>query len=344
MTDNETPAIEFTHVSKYYGPHVGLDDVCMRIPRGAFVGLLGPNGAGKTTAIRVLTCFMPPSSGTARVCGHDVFAQTLKAQRCIGYLPESCPLYRDMGVMEYLRWMCALRGITGSDVERAIFKVAEPCGIMQWRHRTIRELSKGYRQRVGLAAAMLHEPELLILDEPTVGLDPLQVKEFRTLLGRLKGMHTVLISSHVLSEIEMLCDTVVIINHGRVVATGAPDILRARTRRRYRVECASHKTLPVLLPRLMDRLEGARLDAFEEDGETGTLDISCTGPDPRRAIARMLNEAGLDLIELHAERVSLEDVFVDHIRGDTSPPPEEAEAADKPPEAEKTADEPVETT
>jgi ABC-2 type transport system ATP-binding protein len=334
MIENETPAIELERVSKYYGPHVGLDDVSMRIPRGAFVGLLGPNGAGKTTAIRVLTCYMPPSSGTARVCGHDVLTQTLQAQRCIGYLPESCPLYRDMRVMDYLRWMCALRGITGSDVERAIFKVAEPCGIMQWRQRTIRELSKGYRQRVGLASAMLHEPELLILDEPTVGLDPLQVKEFRAMLGRLKGMHTVLISSHVLSEIEMLCDSVIIMHQGRVVAAGSPDELRAQTRRRYRVECVWHKALPVLLPKLMDRLAGATLDAFEEDGATGILEISCVGPDPRRTLAHLLNEAGLDLIELHAERVSLEDVFVDHIRGEISSPPEKATAADEPAEAE----------
>jgi len=140
----------------------------------------------------------------------------------------------------------------------------------------------------------------------------------------------------------MLCDTVVIVNRGRVVATGAPEVLRARTRRRYRVECASHKTLPVVLPKLMDRLEGATLDAFEEDGETGILHISCDGPDPRRAIARMLHEAGLDLIELHAERVSLEDVFVDHIRGTTSPPPAEAGPADSPAAAEEAADKPME--
>lgn len=314
MAEN-SPAIEFEHVSKYYGPHVGLHDVSLTVPRGAFVGMLGPNGAGKTTAIRILTCYMPPSSGIARVCGHDVFGDALGVQRRIGYLPENCPLYLDMRVIEYLRWMCALRGVSGSDVEKAIFRVAEPCGIMQWRHRLIKELSKGYRQRVGLAAAMLHEPEMLILDEPTVGLDPIQVKEFRSLLGTLKGRHTVLISSHVLSEVEMLCDSVVILHEGRVVAAGAPDDLRSASSRRYRIECASHQSLPVLLPRMLDQVGGAKLDAFEESGGTSVIVISSKGPDPRRRIARMLVDSGLDLIDLHAERVSLEDVFVDSIRG-----------------------------
>ncbi len=309
-----TPAVTFDHVSKYYGPHTGLDDVSLEIPQGAFVGMLGPNGAGKTTAIRILTCYMPPSSGVARVCGHDVFTDTLAAQRCIGYLPESCPLYRDMRVMEYLRWMCALRDITGSDVEKAIFNVADPCGIMHMRHRPIRELSKGYRQRVGLAAAMLHEPELLVLDEPTVGLDPIQVQEFRALLRTLKGRHTVLISSHVLSEIEMLCDMVVIINQGRIIASGAPDTLREHTRRRYTIACASHQTLPVVLPKMLDRIEHASLDSLREEGPVSTITISTDGSDPRRQLARMFADAGLDLIELHAEHVSLEDVFMAHIR------------------------------
>lgn len=311
----ESPAIEFLHVSKYYGPHVGLDDVSLHVSRGAFVGLLGPNGAGKTTAIRILTCYMPPSGGTARVCGYDVFHESLEVQRRIGYLPENCPLYGDMRVMEYLRWMCALRGLAGSDVDKAIFNVAEPCGILSLRHRPIRQLSKGYRQRVGLAAALLHEPEMLVLDEPTVGLDPIQVREFRVLLGRLKGRRTVLISSHVLSEIEMLCDTVVIVHEGRVVAAGAPDNLRSRTRRRYRVECARHPSLSVLLPRLLERVEGTELISYREEDTVSAFTVSSEGPDPRRALAGLLQEANIALIELHAERVSLEEVFVDCIRG-----------------------------
>jgi len=312
--DPRAPAVEFDRISKYYGPHVGLENVSMELPRGDFIGLLGPNGAGKTTAIRILTCYMPPSSGRARVCGHDVFSATREAQRCIGYLPESCPLYRDMRVMEYLRWMCALRGITGSDVEKAIFNVAEPCGIMSMRHRPIKELSKGYRQRVGLATAMLHEPELLVLDEPTVGLDPIQVQEFRALLRTLRGRHTVLISSHILSEVEMLCDRVVIINRGRVVAAGTPDELRGTTRRRYTAACATHATLPVVLPKLVDRLDGVRLDGLDETDGISRISLSTDGRDPRRELARMLQEAGLELIELHAEHVSLESVFIDHIR------------------------------
>lgn len=316
--ESQSPAVQFDGVSKYYGPHVGLDNVSLELPRGAFIGLLGPNGAGKTTAIRILTCYMPPSSGRARVCGHDVFSATLEAQRCIGYLPESCPLYRDMHVMEYLRWMCALRGITGSDIEKAIFNVAEPCGIMNMRRRMIKELSKGYRQRVGLAAAMLHEPELLVLDEPTVGLDPIQVQEFRALLQRLKGRHTVLISSHILSEVEMLCDRVVIVNRGRVIAAGAPDDLRGSTRHRFTAACATHPTLPVVLPKLIDRLDGVRLDNMHEANGVSTICVSTEGRDPRRELARILNEAGLELIDLHAEHVSLESVFIDHIKEPTT--------------------------
>lgn len=311
----DTPAFEFEHVSKYYGRHVGLNDVSLSIRRGALVGLLGPNGAGKTTAIRILTCYMPPSSGVVRVCGNDVLTHTRVAQRCMGYLPENCPLYHDMRVMEYLRWMCELRGIGGSDIEKAIFNVAEPCGIMPWRSRLIRELSKGYRQRVGLAAAMLHEPEILVLDEPTVGLDPIQVQQFRALLSRLKERHTLLISSHVLSEIEMLCDTVVIIHQGRVVAVGAPEALKADSTRHYTLECVSTRNLPVLLPGLLNRVEAVTLDGFEEDGRRCIIRITGHGADPRRALARLFTEAGIELIDLHAERISLEDVFIDHIRG-----------------------------
>jgi ABC-2 type transport system ATP-binding protein len=309
-----TPAIRLHQVTKFYGHRPGVIDLSATIPRGAFVGLLGPNGAGKSTALRILACCIPPTSGEASVCGFDVFSQSLQVRRRLGYLPENCPLYPDMRVIEYLRWTAAMKGMTGTEVDMAAFAVLAPCGIEHVRSQTIGTLSKGYRQRVGLASVLIHSPEVLILDEPTVGLDPLQVREFRSLIGSLKGRHTVLISSHILSEIEMLCDSVIILNAGRVVATGAPADLRRHVSHRYTVECRSHPSLVVLLPRLVDRLGGMRLEACEETGGFTRLRLSGDGPDPRLEVCRLLAEAGIEVRELSSERLTLEDVFVHYTK------------------------------
>ena len=313
-------AIQAEQVTKFYGRHPGVVDLSASIAQGQLVGLLGPNGSGKTTAIRILSCHMPPTSGRARVCGFDVYTQSLEVRKRLGYLPENCPLYPEMRVMEYLRWTAAMKGISGSDAERAIFGILDACNLDKVRAQQIRTLSKGYRQRVGLAAALVHRPEVIILDEPTIGLDPLQIQEFRQLIGSLKGKHTVLISSHILTEIEMLCDTVIILNDGRVVASGTPQDLRGRVVVSYSVECRSHPALFALIPQLINRLPGMTLDKYEETGEFAQFRISRDGADPRLEIGRLLGQAGIELRELHRERVTLEDVFLRYT-GAASPSP-----------------------
>ena len=313
----ETPAIQLSQVTKFYGKRPGIIDLSATIPQGLLVGLLGPNGAGKTTTIRILTCHMPPTSGQARVCGFDVFGQSLEIRRRLGYLPENCPLYPEMQVMEYLRWTAAMKGLSGSDIDRAVFDTLDSCSIDKVRTQMIRTLSKGYRQRVGLAAALVNRPQLLILDEPTIGLDPLQVREFRNLIGSFKGKHTVLISSHILSEVEMLCDAVIILNEGRVVASGSPQDLRGHVIASYIVECRAHATLFALLPQLVNRMPGVTLDKYEEAGDFARFRLLAEGIDPRLEIFRLFTQSGLEIRELHEERVTLEDVFIRYTK--TSP-------------------------
>jgi ABC-2 type transport system ATP-binding protein len=311
---SESGTIELEGVTKFYGRHPGLVDLTAHVPRGTFVGLLGPNGSGKSTALRILSCCIPPTSGKARVCGFDVFTQSLEARRRLGYLPENCPLYPEMAVLEYLRWTAAMKGLSGSDIDQSIFAVMESCGVDPVRKRVIKTLSKGFRQRVGLASVLIHRPEVLILDEPTVGLDPLQVREFRSLLASFKGKHTVLISSHILSEIELLCDSVIILHSGQVIASGPPEALRGDTANRYAVECRSHPSLALVLPKLVDRIPGAKLEDYSENGTFARFRLQCRGEDPRLEISKMLTEAGIEVRELAREALTLEDVFVECIK------------------------------
>lgn len=303
-------AIRAVQVTKYYGRHRGITDFSAIIPRGSLVGLLGPNGAGKTTAIRILSCHMPPTTGTVRVCGFDVFSQSLEVRKRLGYLPENCPLYPEMRVLEYLRWTAQMKGMSGSDVDKAMFQILEPCGIDHVRTQTIGTLSKGYRQRVGLAAALVHSPEVLILDEPTIGLDPLQGREFRSLISSLKGKHTVLISSHILSEIDMVCDSVIILNEGRVVASGPPQDLREHVAPRYRVECRVDPQVKVLIPQMVRDLPGIVLEDYQEDGQFARFLLVGDGEDPRLRLFRTFAAAGIEIREMIRERITLEDVFM----------------------------------
>ena len=311
---SEGRVIELERVTKYYGRHPGLIDLTASVPRGALVGLLGPNGSGKSTTLRILSCCIPPSSGKARVCGFDVFTESIEVRRRLGYLPENCPLYPEMTVMEYLRWTAAMKGLAGSDLDRAVFEVIGPCGVEPVRKQVIGTLSKGFRQRVGLASVLVHRPEVLILDEPTVGLDPLQSREFRSLLGSFKGKHTVLISSHILSEIELLCDSVIILHSGQVIASGAPEALRKDGPNRYSVECRDHSSLPLVLPKLVDRIPGATLEDYSQNGMFARFHLRCPGEDPRLEISHLLAEAGIEVKELAREVLTLEDVFVECIK------------------------------
>ena len=328
MTDS--PAIEVRQMTKFYGKRSGIVDFSATVERGSLVGLLGPNGAGKTTTIRVLTCHMPPTSGHVQVCGFNVLTHSMEVRKRLGYLPENCPLYPEMRVIEYLTWTAAMKGLTGSDVSRAVYETLGPCGIDHVRTQPIRTLSKGYRQRVGLASALVSKPEIVILDEPTIGLDPVQIREFRSLIGSLKGKHTVLISSHILTEIEMLCDSVIILNEGRVVAAGTPQSLRGEVTTYYSVECRAHPTLLALLPRLVSRLPGVSLEKYDEAGDFAKFRLSSDKTDPRLEIAAILREAGIEIRELHQERVTLEDAFIRHIKTSpqktASPPNAEQEA------------------
>ena len=309
MTE-DAPAIQADQVTKFYGKHPGVIDLSTSIARGQLVGLLGPNGSGKTTAIRILSCHMPPTSGRAVVCGFDVFSQSIEVRRRLGYLPENCPLYPEMRVLEYLRWAAAMKGLRGSDIDRAVFDILDPCSIEKVRTQLIGTLSKGYRQRVGLAAALVHRPDVVILDEPTIGLDPIQIQEFRHLIGSLKGKHTVLISSHILTEIEMICDSVIILNEGRVVASGTPQDLRGHVVSTYTVECRTHPALVALMPQLVNRIPGITLDKYEESGDFAHFRISGDGADPRLDVFRLFAQAGIEIRDLHHERITLEDVFI----------------------------------
>ncbi len=320
---SETPAIQLTQVTKFYGQRPGVIDLSATIPQGVLVGLLGPNGAGKTTTIRILSCHMPPTSGQASVCGFDVFTQSMEVRKRLGYLPEHCPLYPEMRVIEYLRWTAAMKGLAGSDIDRAVFDTLDACDLDKVRTQLIGTLSKGYRQRVGIGAALVHRPQILILDEPTIGLDPLQVREFRNLIASFKGKHTVLIASHILSEIEMLCDTVIILNEGRVVASGAPRDLRGQVVSSYVVECRAHASLFALLPTLVSRIPGVTLDKYEEGGEFARIQLRGENDDPRLEIFRQFTQAGIEIRELHRERVTLEDVFIRYTKTapETANPP-----------------------
>jgi len=220
--------IEAEHLSKRYGPVTALDDVSFAVGRGEIVGFLGPNGAGKTTAMRILTCFMPATDGSARVAGHDILAESVAVRRAIGYLPENAPLYPGMRVAEFLRYRSRLKGVPRGDRESRVASAMARCRIDDVARRPIGHLSKGYRQRVGLADTLLAEPAILFLDEPTIGLDPGQIRETRDLIRDLGDRHTVFLSTHILPEVEAVCSRVIIIDGGRIVASGTPSELRGQ--------------------------------------------------------------------------------------------------------------------
>src|SRR3989440_1646383 len=222
--------IKVEGLTKRYARTVAVDNIWFEVEKGGMVGFLGPNGAGKTTTMRVLTCFLPPSSGSANVAGFDVLENPLEVKKRIGYLPESPPLYPEMEVHEYLTFVGRLKGISGPDIAKRVDEASERCAVGDVRTKLIGKLSKGYRQRVGLAQAIIHNPEVLILDEPTSGLDPKQIIETRELIRSLAGDHTIILSTHILPEVEQTCEQVIIINKGKLVATDSVNNLQNRAR------------------------------------------------------------------------------------------------------------------
>ena len=304
--------IKVDQLSKRYAGFTALDSVSFEVGRGEIVGFLGPNGAGKTTTLRILTNFLPPSSGTATVGGFDVFKDSLKVRQQIGYMPENVPLYNDMRVKEYLRFRSALKGLKGKALGEGVGDAMERCGVHEVRRKMIGTLSKGFRQRVGLADALVTRPPLLILDEPTNGLDPNQIRQVRTLIKELGQDHTVLISTHILSEVEMTCDRVIIINKGTIQAHGTPTNLASQLRSAGTVK-VELKGGPEAIEDKLRAIKGVRKVSLEQshhDWHTFVLRVEAA-KDIRESVDRLARDKQWPLRELSRKGVSLEDVFVE---------------------------------
>lgn len=308
--------INVSELTKRYARTTAVDRISFSIEKGQIVGFLGPNGAGKTTTMRMLTCFLPPSAGTATVAGFDVLKKPLEVKKRIGYLPETPPIYPEMATAEYLKFVGRLKGLSGADLTKRIDYVCERCAIADVKHKVLGKLSRGYRQRVGLAQAIVHNPDVLILDEPTAGLDPKQINETRDLIKSLAGDHTIILSTHILPEVEQTCQQVIIINQGKLVATDSVRNLQARARgaESVLVEVAGRTggLEPTTVQQKLEQVSGVssvscrqQIDSraiFEVESQKGGL--------VRGDLARAIVESGWDLNELRPASMSLEEVFL----------------------------------
>ena len=319
--------IEVQHLTKRYGRVTAVDDVSFRVERGEILGFLGPNGAGKTTTMRILTGYMPATEGKAIVAGFDVFDQPIEAKRRTGYLPETPPLYPDMNVVEYLTFVAKIKGVPPGERRQRVQQAMERTRVADMASRLCAKLSKGYRQRVGLAQALIHNPDVLILDEPTAGLDPKQIIETRELIKELAGDHTVILSTHILPEVSQTCERVVIINKGRVVAVDTPDNLTARlggaATMYVQVDANGGDAAAAFggIPGVTRVVESDR-----RDGVVGYEVESMQGHDVRRDLAQAVVSSGWGLLELRPMRVSLEDIFLSLTTDETAAPPPEPDA------------------
>ena len=313
--------IQVDNLTKRYGPVTAIHDVSFSVDKGRIVGFLGPNGAGKSTTMKILSCFMPATGGTARVAGYDVFSQSLEVRRRIGYLPENAPLYPDLSVSSYLDFVAEIKGVGRAERRGRVADVMERCFITDMQNRLIGKLSKGYRQRVGLAQALLGDPEVLILDEPTIGLDPKQIAEIRALIRSLAGQHTVILSTHILPEVSMVCDGIVIINHGRIVAQGTESELVQQVfptaRIEVRVTNASGDVGGALraVPGVV-----AVEPLAARDGSVGFVVESERDRDVRGDLVRLVTGKNWSLQELHQVGMSLEEVFIRVVAGEQVAP------------------------
>jgi ABC-2 type transport system ATP-binding protein len=303
-------------LTKRYARTTAVDHISFEVERGQIVGFLGPNGAGKTTTMRMLTCFLPPTAGTATVAGLDVLDKPLEVKKHIGYLPETPPIYPEMATDEYLKFVGKLKGLSGAELAKRVDYVCERCAVADVKHKLLGKLSKGYRQRVGLAQAIIHNPDVLILDEPTAGLDPKQINETRDLIKSLAGDHTIILSTHILPEVEQTCEQVLIINKGKLVATDSVRNLQARARgaESVLVEVAGRNGSlePSTVQEKLQRVSGVsrvtckqqvdRRSVFEVESQKGSL--------VRGDLARAIVESGWDLHELRTAAMSLEEIFL----------------------------------
>jgi ABC-2 type transport system ATP-binding protein len=303
--------IEVQDLTKHYAGRVAVDHITFRVEPGEIVGFLGPNGAGKSTTMRILAGYMPPSSGLAKVNGHDVFLDSLAVRRSVGYMPETAPLYADMRVKEYLRFRAELKGLSGRQMRSRVGEVMEMCAITDVRRRLIANLSKGFRQRVALADALLHEPPLLILDEPTNGLDPVQIRHVRELLRGLRPRHTILLSTHILQEVEISCDRVVMIHHGRILAADTPRKLTQQLRASSVVHVELQGAGDIAAK--FETIDGVRKATEEEakaDWRHFALRVEARN-DVREAVSELAAAEHWKVREIHRQLPSLEDVFVE---------------------------------
>ncbi|MBF2078996.1 MAG: ABC transporter ATP-binding protein [Synechococcales cyanobacterium T60_A2020_003] len=305
--------IEVEHLSKVYGTIPAIQDVTFSVESGEILGFLGPNGAGKTTTMRILSGYLPASGGTARIAGHDVHEESMAVRQRIGYLPENPPLYPDMTVEEFLYFVARLKRVPAGDRAKRVQAAIARCNLEEKQQTLIRKLSKGFRQRVGIAQAIVHDPPVIILDEPTVGLDPRQIIDVRNLIKSLAGQHTIILSTHILPEVSMTCSRVAIINRGRVVATNTPEELVQQLTggQRYTLEVAGS---PEAIQSVLQAVPGvtaveAIAPSDESDRHQFQLDLA-PDSDPGREIAAAVVQSGFGLYEMRRSRASLEDVFL----------------------------------
>jgi ABC-2 type transport system ATP-binding protein len=324
--------ITVKELTKRYARNTAVDHISFEVEKGQIVGFLGPNGAGKTTTMRILTCFLPPTSGTASVAGFDVLEQPLEVKKRIGYLPETPPLYPEMYTDEYLTFVGKLKGLSGSELRQRVDAVCERCAVTDVKKKLLGKLSKGYRQRVGLAQAIIHNPEVLILDEPTAGLDPKQINETRDLIKGLAGDHTIILSTHILPEVEQTCQQVIIIDKGKLVATDSVNNLQSRARgaETVLVEVAARNgdVDSAAVQRRLEKVTGVSRVVFKEKRQNRNIfEVeSQKNRFARGDLARAVVESGWDLNELRATAVSLEEVFLQLTGGQVTAPAEETTA------------------
>src|SRR6516165_7711678 len=320
--------IKVSQLTKRYARTTAVDQISFEVAKGQIVGFLGPNGACKTTTMRMLTCFLPPSSGTATVAGFDVLERPLEVKKRIGYLPETPPIYPEMETAEYLKFVGKLKGLRGAELEKRVEYVCDRCAIADVKTRLLGKLSKGYRQRVGLAQAIIHNPDVLILDEPTAGLDPKQINETRDLIKDLAGDHTVLLSTHILPEVEQTCEQVIIINKGKLVATDSVRNLQARARGAesvlIEIEGRQGGFEPSLVLQKLEQLPGvSRVLCKQQMDARAVFEVESKKESfVRGDLARAIVESGWDLNELRPAAMSLEEVFL-QLTGSEASPPEE---------------------
>ena len=305
--------IELKNITKYYGDFPAVTDISFKIEKGEILGLLGPNGAGKSTTMKMITGFMPPTSGELTVDGNDIVSQSIEARRKIGYLPETVPLYTDMTVYSYIEYMGMLRGLSKKNIKSKVDNVIEICKLEDYRNSLISKLSKGFRQRVGISQAIIHEPEVLVLDEPTIGIDPNQVVETRQLIKNLSGEHTLILSSHILPEVSSICERVLIIHEGEIAASDTIENLSSLMSGKNKIEAdiiGSPQAIVTELEKIND-VKSVQFSINKSSSEFSTFSIeSEINSDIRSEIAKIIINNDWGLIRLQSMGMSLEDIFL----------------------------------